>query len=277
MALGWKVGTSTPHLGYRVTTTSRPPTRIVARLDIKGKNLIKGVQLEGLRILGDPNDFALRYYEEGIDEILYIDSVASLYGRSYITEILENSVSDVFVPITAGGGVKTVDDVRILLRSGADKVAINTEAVRNPGLISQVASEFGEQCTVVSIQAKKKSSAGWEVLIEGGRERTSIDAIEWASRVSDLGAGEILITSVDQDGTRKGFDVELVNQVRSAVRVPVIASGGFGATEDLIPLLATTPHIDAISIGSALHYRNTSVQEIRDSLSSMQLVDDKEI
>lgn len=269
------MGASTPNLGMRVTTPARPPTRIVGRLDIKGKNLIKGIQLEGLRVLGSPNDFARRYYEDGIDEIFYIDSVASLYGRSHITEILEDAASDVFVPITAGGGAKTVDDVRTLLRSGADKVAINTEAVRNPALISQVASAFGEQCAVVSIQAKRKASSGWEVLIEGGRERTGIDAVDWASRASHLGAGEILITSVDQDGTRKGFDIELIQQVKSAVLVPVIASGGFGSTDDLIPLLETSPDIDAISIGSSLHYQTVSVQEVRASLSFIGSPKDK--
>jgi cyclase len=249
-----------------VTQSTRPPIRVIARLDIKGKNLIKGVQMEGLRVLGDPNEFARRYYAEGIDEILYIDTVASLYGRSYITEILEATVSDVFVPITVGGGVKSVDDVKVLLRSGADKVAINSEAVRNPHLISEIADAFGEQCTVASIQAKKTASNNWEVLIEGGRERTGLDVVEWASEVTRLGAGEILVTSVDKDGTKKGFDNELVAHVRSAVRVPVIASGGFGSTEDFGPLLGSAPNIDAVSVGTALHYGVASVSDIRSAL-----------
>ena len=249
-----------------MTRSSRPQIRVVARLDIKGKNLIKGVQLEGLRVLGDPNEFARRYYIDGIDEILYIDTVASLYGRSYMTEILKNTVSDVFVPITAGGGVKSVDDVRVLLRSGADKVAINSEAVRNPRLISEIADAFGEQCTVVSVQAKKTASNSWEVLIEGGRERTGLDVFEWASEVTRLGAGEILLTSVDKDGTKKGFDNELIAQVRSVVQVPVIASGGFGSTSDLGPLLSSAPEIDAISVGSVLHYELVSVADIKSSL-----------
>ena len=257
---------TSPHLGSSVTRPTRPPIRVIARLDIKGKNLIKGVQLEGLRVLGDPNEFARRYYVAGIDEILYIDTVASLYGRSYMTEILENTVSDVFVPITAGGGVKSVDDVRVLLRSGADKVAINSEAVRNPQLISEIADAFGEQCTVVSIQAKKTAPNNWEVLIEGGREKTGLDVVEWASEVTRLGAGEILITSVDKDGTKKGFDNELIAQVRAAVQVPVIGSGGFGSTNDLGPLLSSAPEIDAISVGTALHYEVASVEDIKSTL-----------
>lgn len=245
---------------------AKPPVRVIARLDIKGKNLIKGVQLEGLRVLGDPNEFARRYYSKGIDEILYIDTVATVYARSFLSTFLEAAVSDVFIPVTAGGGVKSVDDARVLLRAGADKVALNSEAVRNPRLISDIADVFGEQCVVASIQAKKSALNSWEAVIEGGRVRTGLDVIEWATEVANLGAGEILLTSIDRDGTQKGFDNELVAQVRSAVRVPVIAGGGFGATGDLDPLLKATPSIDAICIGSALHYGSVTVSEIKTSL-----------
>ena len=253
-----------------MSDSTRPPIRLIARLDIKGKNLIKGVQLEGLRVLGDPNEFARRYYLDGIDEILYIDTVASLYGRSYMTEILQNTVSEIFVPITAGGGVKSIDDVRMLLRSGADKVAINSEAVRNPQLIADVSDAFGEQCTVVSIQAKKVAPNNWEALIEGGREKTGLNVVEWASEATRLGAGELLLTSVDRDGTKKGFDNELIAAVRSAVGVPVIASGGFGSTDNLGQLLSSAPEIDAISVGSALHYKKASVADIRSTLRDIE-------
>ncbi len=254
-----------------MTQSTRPPIRVIARLDIKGKNLIKGIQMEGLRVLGDPNEFARRYYAEGIDEILYIDTVASLYGRSYMTEILENTASDVFVPITAGGGVKSVEDVRILLRSGADKVAVSSEAVRNPRLISEMALAFGEQCTVVSIQAKKNTEGNWEVLIEGGREKTGLDVIEWAAKVNGLGAGEILVTSVDKDGTKRGFDRELAARLQSVVQIPVIAGGGFGSKNDLRSLLEAAPDVNAVSIGTALHYKTVSVSEIKSCLIDIEM------
>ena len=171
--------------------------RTIARLDVKGNNLIKSICLEGLRKVGIPSLAAKTYYEQEIDEIIYIDLVASLYGRSQITKILSETTRDVFIPLTAGGGIRNIDDVHQILRSGADKVAINTAAVRNPELISEVASKYGNQCMVLSIEAKKRSSSSWEIYTECGRESTGIEVSEWAKKAESLGAGEILLTSID--------------------------------------------------------------------------------
>lgn len=201
--------------------------RLIARLDIKGPNLIKGVHLEGLRVMGDPHEYARRYYEEGVDELLYMDTVASLYGRNNLTEIVSSTARDVFVPMTVGGGIRTSDDVQTLLRVGADKVAINMAATKRPALISEVARRFGSQCMVLSIEAKLVGAASWEVYTDNGRERTGMDVVQWAQRGVELGAGEVLVTSVDQEGTGKGFDVALIQAVSTKVSVPVIASGAW--------------------------------------------------
>jgi imidazole glycerol-phosphate synthase subunit HisF len=237
--------------------------RLIARLDIKGSNLIKGVHLEGLRVIGDPQAYARRYYEQGADELIYIDIVASLYGRSKLTEIVRRAAYDVFVPMTVGGGVRSVDDVRDLLRAGADKVAINTAAVKRPELISEVARRFGSQCMVLSLEAKQQSAGQWEVYTDCGRERTGIDAIEWVRRGVSLGAGEILVTSIDREGTRKGFDVELTRAVAAAVSVPVIASGGYGEPKHLQQIAAAGA--DAIAVADALHFDRTTLPQLRES------------
>lgn len=237
--------------------------RLVARLDIKGSNLIKGVHLEGLRVIGDPQVYARRYYEQGADELIYIDIVASLYGRSKLTEIVRRAAHDVFVPMTVGGGVRTVDDVRDLLRAGADKVAINTAAVKRPELITEVARRFGSQCMVLSLEAKQQSPDKWEVYTDCGRERTGIDAIEWVQRGVSLGAGEILVTSIDREGTRKGFDVALSRAVAQAVSVPVIVSGGYGEPKHLQE--AAAAGADAIAIADALHFDRTTIPQLRES------------
>lgn len=237
--------------------------RLVARLDIKGPNLIKGVHLEGLRVIGDPQEHARRYYEQGADELLYIDIVASLYGRSKLTDIVRRTAHDVFVPMTVGGGVRSIEDVRDLLRAGADKVAINTAAVRRPELITEVSRLFGSQCMVLSIEAKQQASGRWEVYTDCGRERSGLDAVEWAQRGVSLGAGEILLTSIDREGTRRGFDVDLVRAVSSAVSVPTIASGGYGAPEHL--RTAVDAGADAVAFADALHYRRTSLPELRET------------
>ena len=235
--------------------------RLIARLDIKGPNLIKGVHLEGLRVVGDPQEYARRYYEQGVDELIYIDIVASLYGRSKLTDIVRHAAHDVFVPMTVGGGIRGVDDVSDLLRAGADKVAINTAAVRRPELITEVARRFGSQCMVLSIEAKLQSPGHWEVYTDSGRERSGVDAIEWARRGVELGAGEILVTSIDREGTRKGFDVELVRAIASAVGVPVIASGGYGQPTHLGEVVAAGA--DAVAFADALHYQRTTLAEVR--------------
>ena len=202
-------------------------TRLIARLDVKGPSLIKSINLEGIRKIGDPNKFAQRYYEQGADEIIYMDMVASLYGRNNLHDIVTATAKNVFVPITAGGGVRNVEDAETLLHSGADKVAVNTVATQKPELISDIATRFGSQCMVLSIEAKKQDNGTWEAYVDCGRERSGLDAVQWAKKGSELGAGEILVTSIDQEGTRQGFDTELVRQISDAVNVPVIASGGF--------------------------------------------------
>lgn len=235
---------------------------MIARLDIKGPNLIKGIQLEGLRVIGDPNDFARRYYEDGADEILYMDVVASLYGRKNLMKVIFHTTQAVFIPLTAGGGVRSIDDVKELLRAGADKVAINTAAVKDPGLITQVAHRFGSQCMVLSIEAKRVGPGKWEAYTDNGRERTGLDAVTWAQQAVDLGAGEILLTSVDQEGTRKGFDVELVRAVSETVDVPVIASGGMGSIQHLLDVVKVGK-ADAVAMADIIHYRRQSLVQIR--------------
>ncbi len=236
--------------------------RLIARLDIKGPNLIKGVHLEGLRVIGPPNEAALRYYEQGIDELIYMDIVASLYGRNSLGDIVQKSAEDVFIPMTVGGGIRSVDDATHLLRCGADKVAVNTAAVANPQLISQIARRFGSQCMVMSIEAKQIASDRWEAYTDNGRERTGLDVIEWVKKGVDLGAGEVLLTSVDREGTRKGFDVALLRAVTGEVSVPVIASGGMGAPDDLISVVKDGG-ADAVAMADILHYQRATVGEIR--------------
>lgn len=235
--------------------------RLIARLDVKGENLIKGVHLEGLRIMGDPQEYARRYYEQGADELIYLDIVASLYGRSKLLDIVQRTAHDVFVPLTVGGGVRSVNDVGELLRAGADKVAINTAAVKRPDLISEVSRRFGVQCMVLSIEAKRQASGRWEIYTDSGREASGVDAVEWAQRGVQLGAGEILLTSIDTEGTRKGFDTQLVQAVTAAVDVPVIASGGFGVASHLGDVHSAGA--DAIAFADALHYNRFTLQEIR--------------
>lgn len=236
--------------------------RLIARLDIKGPNLIKGIHLEGLRVIGDPQEFAQRYYEQGADELIYMDIVASLYGRNNLHEIVSRSARNVFIPLTVGGGVRSVGDVRNLLRAGADKVAINTAAVKRPQLISEVSQAFGSQCMVLSIEAKRVNGNQWEVFTDNGRERTGIDVVEWAIRGASLGAGEILLTSVDQEGTRKGFDVELIEAVAGKCSIPVIASGGMGSMDHL-EAAYKLGHADAIAMAAVLHYGNMSLPDIK--------------
>jgi cyclase len=236
--------------------------RLIARLDIKGPNLIKGVHLEGLRVIGDPHEYARRYYEQGADELIYIDIVASLYGRSNLTEIVRRAAHDVFVPMTVGGGIRSVDDVRDLLRAGADKVAINTAAVRRPQLITEVSRRFGSQCMVLSIEAKQQAPGRWEVYTDCGRERSGVDVVEWARRGVQLGAGEVLVTSIDREGTRKGFDVALTRAVAEAVSVPVIASGGYGEPQHLVDVVGRGT-ADAVAFADTLHYTRTTLQALR--------------
>jgi len=237
-------------------------TRLIARLDVKGSNLIKGIHLEGLRVIGQPNDFAKRYYEQGADELIYIDIVASLYGRNSLSHIVESAAQEVFIPMTVGGGIRSVDDVTQMLRCGADKVAVNTAAIANPGLITDIARRFGSQCMVLSIEAKRVGQEQWQAFTDNGREYTGLDVIEWAKRGVALGAGEILLTSVDMEGTRKGFDNALVRAVAAEVSVPVIASGGMGTADHAVQVIKDG-HADAVAMADILHYGRASISDIR--------------
>ena len=215
-----------------------------------------------MRVIGDPQAYARRYYEQGADELIYMDIVASLYGRSILKDIVRRTAHDVFVPLTVGGGIRSVNDVSDLLRAGADKVAINTAAVRRPELISEVARRFGSQCMVLSIEAKTVGPGRWEVYTDCGREGTGIDAIEWARRGVELGAGEVLVTSIDREGTRKGFDLDLTRAIADVVNVPVIASGGYGKPADLAGAVHEAG-ADAVAVADALHYNLTTLPELR--------------
>ena len=244
--------------------------RLISRLDVKSDDLIKGVQLEGLRKVGNPQEFAQRYYDEGIDEIIYMDVVASLYGRNNLTEIVAHTADQVFIPITVGGGVRSVKDARTLLRSGADKIAINTAATKQPEILSELADHFGSQCVVLSIAAKHQLDGTWEAYTDNGREQTGLNVIEWASRGAKLGAGEILLTSIDQEGTCRGFDTELVNAVSTAVSIPVIASGGMGRTEHLLDVI-TNGNADAVAMAHVLHYQEMTLTDMRTAMAGANI------
>jgi cyclase len=240
--------------------------RVIARLDIKGPNLVKGIHLEGLRVIGDPAARARRYYEDGADELLYMDIVASLYGRNNLTAIVEHTAKDLFVPLTVGGGVRTLEDIKTLLRAGADKVAVNTAAVKNPAFIKEAASRFGSQCIVVSIEAQSRGPGRWEALTDNGRERTGRDAFTWALQACELGAGEILLCSVDQEGTGKGYDLELTRKVSEAVPIPVIACGGAGMVEHTSQAVLEG-RADAVTVAHLLHYDKCRVGDIKRHLA----------
>ena len=227
--------------------------RIIPRLDIKGPNLVKGIHLEGLRVLGKPNEFAKYYYQAEADELIYVDIVASLYGRNSLLSIIEKTAKEVFIPLTVGGGLRTIDDITAVLRAGADKVSINTAAVRNPEFIRQAARKFGSSTIVVSIEAIKQSNGKYLAYTDNGREYTGLDVFEWAVHVFKLGAGEILLTSVDREGTGLGYDIELIRRVAKSVSIPVIACGGAGSPEDIKDVILKG-EVDAVAISSMIHY-----------------------
>ena len=235
--------------------------RLIARLDVKSPNLVKGIQFEGLRKLGDPYKFAMKYYLQGADEIFYSDIVASLYERNSLLEIIKETTNDIFVPITVGGGLRSIDDVTAALRAGADKVSINTAAIKNPNIITQVSRKFGSQCMVLSIQAKWQGDH-WEAYYDNGREHSYFDVTDWAKKGEELGAGEIILTSVDREGTSKGFDVDLIKSVTDVVSIPVIASGGMGKLED-INFAIKDGNADAVAMATILHYDRQDINSIR--------------
>lgn len=242
--------------------------RVIARLDVKGPNVVRGIHLEGLRVVGTPEEMAVRYAAGGIDEIVFIDTVATLYGRNNMIPVVERTAERVFVPMTVGGGVRTLKNVDELLRAGADKVSVNSQATRRPEFITEIAERFGAQCVVATIEAKKRpgNPAGWDVMIENARERTGLDVIDWAARVARLGAGEILLTSIDRDGKRNGVDLELTRLVSEAVPVPVIASGGPGNLTHVACALQHTG-ARAVALGTLLHFGIATVGDVKSSLA----------
>jgi len=228
-------------------------TRIIPRLDIKGPNLVKGIHLEGLRVLGKPEDFAKYYYESGADELYFQDIVASLYDRNSLQDIISRTANELFIPLTVGGGIRSIADIRNILKSGADKVAINTAAIKNPNIIQEAALKFGSSTIVVSIEAIRDLNGSYFAYYDNGREFSGIDVFEWALKVEELGAGELIITSVDNEGTGNGFDIELVKKLMELVSIPVIAHGGCGHEKHLLDLIQETS-VDAVAISSILHY-----------------------
>lgn len=239
--------------------------RLIARLDIKNEFVIKGIHLEGLRKVGNPNEMARAYFEQGIDEIVFMDAVASLYDRNNLFHIIETACQDVFVPIAVGGGLRSVEDVSKALGAGADKVVINTGAVRNIKLIEEIAHRFGSQCLVGSIEAKRRDG-GWKAYIDNGREPTNLDVVEWAHTLQEAGVGEILLTSVDKEGTGRGFDVELAENINAAISRPLIVSGGYGNPSHLHGLLTRTEP-SAVAFASVLHYQRSNVDDLRQAAS----------
>ncbi len=227
--------------------------RIIPRLDIKGPNLVKGIHFEGLRVLGKPEVFARYYYEHGADELIYQDAVASLYGRNSLLDIVERTSKEIFIPLCVGGGLRNLEDIRRVLRAGADKVAINTAAIARPELISEAAQTFGSSTIVVSIEAIKNSDGSYEAFVDFGRQSTGEDAVQWAQRTVELGAGELLVTSINQEGTGKGYDLDLTRKIAENVSVPVIALGGAGSQEHVLQVVEEG-RADAVSMASILHY-----------------------
>lgn len=240
--------------------------RIIPCLDVKDGRVVKGVNFVGLRDAGDPVEIAKRYDVQGADEVTFLDITATSDNRDLILHIIEAVADQVFIPLTVGGGVRAVADVRRLLNAGADKVGINSAAVSNPQLVADSASKYGSQCIVVAIDAKRVSRDGealrWEIFTHGGRQPTGIDAVEWAVKMNDLGAGELLLTSMDRDGTRSGFDLALTRAVSDAVSIPVIASGGVGGLQDLADGVLQG-HADAVLAASIFHFGQHTVQEAK--------------
>jgi len=243
--------------------------RVIPRLDIKAPNLVKGIRLEGLRVMGNPSDFASRYFEEGADEIFYQDIVASLYGRSSIVDLVTQTAEQIFVPLTVGGGIRSIDDIHGMLRAGADKVSLNTAAVARPELIAESARRFGTQCIVVAVEMIRQTDGRWKVFTENGRQHTGLDAFDWAMRAVELGAGELLLTSVDREGTGKGFDLEFVEKIVGQIEVPVLIHGGAGSIEHMIE--AAQLGVDGIVIAKVLHSSALSIKQVKQALQDAQI------
>jgi cyclase len=229
--------------------------RIIPRLDIKGPNVVKGIHLEGLRVMGRPDEFAKYYYETGADELMFMDVVASLYERNSLHEIISETARKLFIPLTVGGGLRTLEDIKQVLRAGADKVCLNTVAIKNPNIIKEAALRFGSSTIVVAIEAIKQPDGRYLAYTDNGREFTGVEVFFWAQKVNELGAGEIVITSVDREGTGDGFDLDLIKKVSEVVNIPVIAHGGAGSSEDVFDAIHRA-NCDAVSIASIFHYHH---------------------
>lgn len=240
--------------------------RIIPRLDIKGPNVVKGIHFEGLRVLGTPASLVTQYYMEGADEILYMDIVASLYGRSIDLDQLKHASEGIFIPITVGGGIRSVNDINNVLRSGADKVAINTYATSHPEFLKEAVETFGAQAIVLSVEAKKQPDGGWEAYTDGGRERTGRNVIKWIREAISMGVGEVIISSIDRDGTRKGYDLDLVEIVTDFVPVPVIVHGGAGTLDSILEV-TENGKVDAVSASSIFQYNDYKIRDVKSFLS----------
>ena len=239
--------------------------RTIARIDIKNNHVIKGINLEGLRKIGDPINIVKEYYSKGIDELLIIDSVASLYGRNNLFDLIKDITKDIFVPITLGGGIRSLKDIENSLKSGADKVAINSMALEKPMFLTEAVSNFGESTIIVNIEAKYISRNRWEAYKFCGRDKTNLDVIQWIREIQDRGCGEILLTSIDKEGTETGFDIELIESVEKIVKKPMIISGGCGDLEHIKTLKKKFPNL-SIAIASVLHYKILTISEIKSML-----------
>jgi imidazole glycerol-phosphate synthase subunit HisF len=239
--------------------------RIIARLDIKGPNVVKTVHTEGLRVVGNPAEMLDKYYEAGADEIIYMDIVASLYQRSFDFDQLKKASQNIFIPMTVGGGIRSLEDIEKALHYGADKVAINTYAVERPEFLVEAVKKFGSQCIVLSVEAKDIGEGKWEAYTNGGREKTGMDIVNWIKRAIDFGVGEILLTSIDKDGTRSGYAVNLIKNITSFSPIPVIAHGGAGKTVDILEVIKNG-QAEAVSISSILHYQIVSIKGIKSDL-----------
>lgn len=241
--------------------------RIIPCLDVHAGRVVKGINFLDLRDAGDPVEQAAFYDREGADELVFLDITASSEGRQTMLEVVRNTARQVFIPFTVGGGIRTIDDIRETLNAGADKVSVNTAAVQQPTLITEGAMKFGSQCIIVAIDARHRASGGWEVYIHGGRTPTGIDVLEWAQKAQSLGAGEILLTSMDKDGTKEGYDIPLTAAVSEATSIPVIASGGAGNLEHLYDACAAGK-ADAVLCASIFHYREYTIQQAKQYLTA---------
>jgi cyclase len=241
--------------------------RIIPRLDIKGPNLVKGIHLEGLRVLGKPSDFAKYYYEQGADELMFMDVVASLYERNSLHDIISETAKSIFIPITVGGGLRSISDIKEVLRVGADKVCLNTAAIKNPQIIKDASRMFGSSTIVVAIEAIKESNGKYLAYTDNGREYTGVDVFEWAQKVAELGAGEIVITSVDKEGTGQGYDLDLISKITNLVGIPVIAHGGAGKQSHIVDVLKDG-NISSAMISSLFHYH--FIKENRSQASTLE-------